>query len=103
MALRVNPFQPLIDAVPKPFRNVYILVSVCFFVWMLLFDKHDVLTQFSLQGAINKLEEDKIFYQEKIEDTRQDQADLEQNAEKYARERYYMSRSDEDVYIIEKK
>lgn len=103
MALRVNPFQPLIDSVPKPFRNIYILLAACFFLWMVLFDKHDVLTQFSLQGAINKLEEDKSYYQQKIQDTQKDQIDFDENAEKFAREHYYMSRSNEDVFIIEKK
>ena len=36
------------------------------------------------------------------EDAKKDKLDIEKNFEKFARERYLMSRQDEDVFVIEK-
>ena len=57
-----NPFQPLLDRVPAPFRNRYFLALVIFVGWLIFFDKHDVLTQWKLQRTVNKLEQDKDYY-----------------------------------------
>ncbi len=100
MAKQNNPLQPLLDQLPKPLRNRYFLVLVVFFVWMFFVDKHDVMTVVSLQGTVNKLEEDKTYYSKKLEEAKQARLDLEVNKEKFARERYYMQKSNEDVYII---
>lgn len=95
-----NPLQPIIDQLPKPFRNRYFLVLVVFFTWMFFMDKHDIMTVWSLQRTVNKLEEDKTYYTKKTEEAKQERLDLEINKEKFARERYFMQKSDEDVYII---
>lgn len=97
-----NSIHLLFDVLPKPLRNRYFLILLAFSFWMAFFDKHSVITQFSLQGTIDKLNEDAVFYAQKIQETRQAYTDFEKNSEKLAREKYYMSRSDEDVYIIEK-
>ena len=100
MAMQNNPLQPIIDQLPKPFRNKYFLVLVVFFTWMFFVDKHDIMTVWSLQRTVNKLEADKMYYTKKTEEAKQERLDLEVNKEKFARERYFMQKSDEDVYII---
>jgi len=100
MATRNNPFRPIIQKLPAPFRNKYFVVLGLFFAWLIFFDKHDVLTQWKLQQTLQTLEEDKVFYEESIEQLREDQVDLENNQEKFAREHYQMSKKDEDVFII---
>jgi cell division protein FtsB len=70
---------------------------------MLFFDKHDLLTQIKLQSSVSKLREDTKFYEQKIEDAKADRLDIQQNKEKYAREKFFMSRSNEDVFIIDEK
>ena len=100
MAKSNNPLQPLLDQLPKPLRNKYFLVLVVFFTWMFFVDKHDIMTVIGLQQTVNKLEEDKTYYSKKLEEAKQERLDLEVNKEKFARERYYMQKSNEDVYII---
>lgn len=100
MAANGNPLQPLLDQIPKPFRNRYFLVLVLFFAWMVFVDKHDVLTQWRLQKSVKTLEADMEYYKEKVEEAKQDRLDLEINREKFAREKYYMKKKDEDVFII---
>jgi cell division protein FtsB len=70
---------------------------------MIFLDRHDLVTQWRLQKTVDKLEEDKAFYSEKIEEAEQERLDLDINDEKFAREQYYMKKSDEDVFIIVEK
>ena len=96
-----NPLKPLVDGLPKPLRNKYFLSLAIFAFLMVFVDKHDVLTQIRLQRTVNKLEADKEFYGQKIEEAKQERLELELNDEKFARERYYMRKSNEDVFIID--
>jgi cell division protein DivIC len=97
----VNPFSPLIKKVPSRFQNRYTLILGVFVIWMLLFDRHDVLTNFKLQRTVNKLESDKIYYQHKIDETKQERIDMENNREKFAREHYFMKAKDEDIFVVD--
>ena len=105
MARRRNqdPIQQLLEYIPAPFRNKFALVAILFFIWMLFFDKHNLFTQMSLSNSIDKMEQDKSFYTEKIKEAKEDRIDLIKNAERFARERYFMSKPGEDVFVIEKK
>ncbi len=85
---------------PEPLRNRYFLALTLFFGWMIFFDRHDVLTQWRLQRSLSRLEADRAYFAEKIEEAQKEQADLERNREKFARERYYMKKSNEDVFVI---
>jgi cell division protein DivIC len=100
MASRNNPLQPLLDQIPAPFRNRYVIVAVLFAGWMIFFDKHDIITQWRLQNTVEKLEEDRAYYKVKIKEAQQKRLDLEVNKEKFAREEYYMQKNNEDVFII---
>lgn len=95
-----NPIQQLTRFLPAPLRNRYFFALVLFFAYMIFFDRHDFLTQIRLQRMVNKLEQDKQYYQEKIEGAEREKVDMEANKERFARERYFMQRADEDVYII---
>ncbi|MBK6860610.1 MAG: hypothetical protein IPK91_04610 [Saprospiraceae bacterium] len=48
------------------------------------------------------LEKERDEFLKLIVKVRDDKRDFENNYEKFAREKYYMSKSDEDVFIIEK-
>jgi cell division protein DivIC len=98
-----NPLKPLIDQLPAPFRNKYFLVLILFVGWLVFFDKHQVLTQWDLHQTLQNLEEEKAFYEEKIEEAWEDKQDIEVNREKFAREKYYLKKKDEDVFVIREK
>ena len=99
-AVKNNPLQDLLRSVPAPLRNKYILVLTLFFAWMIFIDKHDVLTQFKLQRTVKKLEQEKVLYSEQIKAAERERLDLEVNKEKIAREKYFMKKPGEDVFII---
>ena len=102
MAIRNNPFQPLLQKVPAPLRNRYFICLVLFIGWLALFDRHSIWTQIRLQQQLEKLKTDKIFYEREIQQVQADRLDLEKNTEKFARERYHMKKPNEDVFIIVK-
>lgn len=67
---------------------------------MIFLDKHSMWTQWRLQRALHRMENDKAFYEQKIKDAQEEAEDFELTKEKFAREHYFMKRRNEDVYII---
>lgn len=100
MAVRNNPFKPFTRNIPAPFRNKYFLIASVFVAWMVFFDKHDVVTQWQLQQTLNNIEQDKEYYKNKIKEAHHDQVDIQNNKEKFAREKYFLQKSEEDVFIM---
>ncbi len=96
----INPFHVFMSKLPKPLRNKYVLALLIFAILMIFLDRHDLLTQFRLGKSLNRLEHDKTYYEEKIKEAKQDQQNVQNNKEKFAREKYNMHKKDEDVYVI---
>jgi cell division protein FtsB len=87
------------------FRNKYFLSVAAFVVWMLFFDKNDIIAQYEFKSQVNKLQEEKNFYVKEIETVKKDLNELNTNlntAEKFAREKYFMKKDNEDVFVIVK-
>jgi hypothetical protein len=103
MALSSTPWQALWNRLPAPLQNRYYLTLVVFLFIMVFLDRHSIWTQWKLWRAQNQLETDRTFYQGKIKDAREEAEDFELTKEKFAREHYYMKRSNEDVFIIQEK
>lgn len=87
----------------KPFKNLYILIFVVFVVWMLFFDANSWLIHRELNADIDDLNDEKEYYQKEIEKDNKAIKELstEEGTEKIAREKYYMKKENEDIYIIE--
>lgn len=82
--------------------NKYTLTILCFTVWILFVDsKHSVVKQIKLNRQITELKNSEKDYNSKLADAKSEYADLTENKEKFAREKYYISKKGEDVYIIE--
>jgi len=83
--------------------NRYVLVTLFFIVWILFLDNYSRLNHRILDKEIDELEENKEYYQNEIKRDSQNIKLLKNpdQVEKYAREKYYMKRDSEDIYIIE--
>ncbi len=95
-----NPLQEMWNKLPTYIRNRYFLSLVAFTAILVFTDRHDVWTQFKLRSVVNRLEVDKVYYQNKIKEAEAERADRQINQERFAREAYYMQRDNEDVFII---
>lgn len=85
------------------FRNKYFLSTAAFAVWMLFFDKNDMLSQYEYRTEVHKLQEEKDFYEKQTAQVKKDLNELNTNlntAEKFAREKYFMKKDNEDVFVI---
>lgn len=92
-----------VTALYKLFTNKYLLAVAIFLVWILFFDRNDLLTQWDRKKELQKLETSKAYYEKEILNTRQELTDLERDTrviEKFAREKFYLKRANEDVFII---
>ena len=84
-------------------RNKYFLSMAAFMVWMMFFDKNDIVAQYEYKSQVNKLQEEKDFYTKEITQVKKDLNELSSNlntAEKFAREKYFMKKDNEDVFVI---
>ncbi|MBX9806608.1 MAG: septum formation initiator family protein [Flavobacteriaceae bacterium] len=87
----------------KFLSNKYVWVMLFFSTWMIFLDNYSYFDHRFLDKQIDELEDNKEYYQQEI---KKDQENIKQlknpdQTEKYAREKYYMKKDSEDVYIIE--
>lgn len=88
----------------KIMGNKYFIASLVFAVWILFFDENSISRHLKDRRQLSELVQQKAYYKERIEIDKQKYRELHQgNAEleKFAREQYYMSKPDEDIFIIE--
>ena len=100
-----NPFKNNTKRHPllRFLTNRYFLVFAIFVVWMIFLDNYSLLDHQVLNKEINELEDNKKYYKDEIKMDQQKIKLLKnpEQIEKYAREKYYMKRDSEDIYIIE--
>ncbi|MFT4805783.1 MAG: cell division protein DivIC [Psychroserpens sp.] len=70
---------------------------------MLFFDSNSLLIHQELNEDITDLEDEKGYYRNEIQkdDKAIKELSTEEGIEKMAREKYYMKKENEDIYIIE--
>lgn len=105
--------NPLEDPIPenqkstkwyKIFLNKYLIVSVFFVIWMVFFDQNSFFIHRELDREINQLTQEKEYYQEKLD---KENAQIERmkndttEIERIAREKHFLKKENEDVFIIE--
>ncbi len=96
-------FNQLHRQLPAPLQNRYYLTLVAFFFWMCFLDRQSFITQYDLHKTVQHLESDRVFYQGKIKEVKEDINVFEDSKDRFAREHYLMHKADEDVFIFEEK
>jgi cell division protein DivIC len=96
-----NPFKDKIWF--KLLSNKYIWVSLSFFTWMVFLDNYSYFEHRFLNKQIDELEENASYYEGEIKKDKEHIKQLNDplQIEKYAREKYYMKKDSEDIYIVE--
>ena len=87
----------------KIFTNTYVFVLTVFVIWMVFFDTNSALIHLELKKEIKKLEKEKEFLKAEIEKDKKalEKLDTPEGLEKFAREKYYMKKENEEIYLIE--
>jgi cell division protein DivIC len=87
------------------FKNIYLVITSFFIIWMFFFDSNSVLIQWQLSSEIKDLEQEKNYLETEIA---RDKALLKKfsdsiEKERFAREHYFFKKPNEDIFIIEMK
>ncbi len=92
------------EHIPKWVKNRYFIATSIFIVWVLFLNEQNLFTTyFSYRGELKKLEQSKAYYEQEIGNAREKLHQLKENPaalEKFAREKYWMKKDDEDLYVI---
>ena len=83
--------------------NKYVWVLLFFSGWMLFLDNYSYFDHRFLDQQIEELEDNKTYYQQEIKKDKENIKLLKNpyQIEKYAREKYYMKKENEDIYIVD--
>ncbi len=87
----------------KFLSNKYVWALSFFLIWMIFLDNYSYFDHRFLDNQINALEDNKEYYQQEIKKDQENIKNLKnpEQIEKYAREKYYMKKDNEDIYLIE--
>lgn len=86
--------------------NKYLIVTVAFAVWMIFFDQNSYFIHKELDTQIQELKKDKINYHQKLESEKAKIEKMKHDTteiERVARERHYLKKEDEDIFVVEQK
>lgn len=87
----------------KFLKNKYTLTIVGIFVWLVFFDKNDFFTQYELIQKREKLNREKDYYFQEIQNNMANLEELRMNKkslETFSREKYLMKKENEDVFVF---
>lgn len=95
--------KSLIKILIRIFSKKYLLASVIFIIWLILFDGNNLIDRISALRKLHQLEMDKKYYTEKIKSDLKKLEELKtnnDNLEKFAREQYLMKKDNEEIFVI---
>ena len=84
-------------------KSTYGIIIILFIFWMIFFDSNSLIIHNELNNDIKKLNEQKTYYEKEIS---KDNIELEMiqsdsGLEKYAREKLFMKKDKEEIFLIE--
>lgn len=85
--------------------NRYVIVGLAFAIWMTFFDQNSYRMHQDLDMDLERLEEEKVYFNNVINEEEEALEKLKSSPEAYekiARERFLMKRENEDIFVIEK-
>ena len=87
----------------KLIKSTYGVIIILFIIWMIFFDSNSFIIHNELNNDINELNDQKSYYEKEIA---KDNIELQliqsdSGLEKYAREKLYMKKDNEEIFLIE--
>ena len=102
----MDRLRNIINLLPKPIRNKYVITSFLFIFWILFLDEYNLINQNKRNIENDKLKEKKEFLSSEIKKDSTELSNLKNDSskqEKFAREKFKMKKDNEDLFIIRKK
>tara|TARA_B100002019_G_scaffold287977_2_gene300843 strand:- start:982 stop:1290 length:309 start_codon:yes stop_codon:yes gene_type:complete len=85
------------------FKNPMVFIVLIFVIWMIFFDTNSLIIHNELSNDINKLNNQKKYFTNEINKDKSELKLLQTDSglEKYAREKLFMKKENEDIFLIE--
>jgi len=99
----MEKLKKFIQNIPKPLKNKYIITLIAFTFWIVFIDDYNLIKQYQLQKNVKELEKQKEYY---LTEIKKDSTELHhltninEEQERFAREKFLMKKDNEDVFII---
>ena len=93
----------LLTHIPAWIKNKFFIAIAVFIFVMLFFDKNDLFTQMDRNRQLRELLQSKQYFTDQIAEEQTIMDNMKTNPgvlEKFAREKYFMKRDNEDLYVI---
>ncbi|WP_341655856.1 septum formation initiator family protein [Blattabacterium cuenoti] len=90
----------------KIIKNKYFWISIFFFIWMSFFDSNSFMLHYRFQNSIREMTYNRDFLKKKILLEGSQFKKLNTDTlylEKLAREKFYMKKKDEDLFIVSRR
>lgn len=87
----------------KLIKNTYGIIIILFIIWMIFFDSNSFIIHNELNNDINELNDQKSYYEKEIakDNIELQMIQSDSGLEKYAREKLYMKKDNEEIFLIE--
>tara|TARA_B000000477_G_scaffold96533_1_gene83970 strand:- start:120 stop:419 length:300 start_codon:yes stop_codon:yes gene_type:complete len=87
----------------KLIKSTYGIIIVLFIIWMIFFDSNSFIIHNELNNDINELNDQKSYYEKEIakDNIELQMIQSDSGLEKYAREKLYMKKDNEEIFLIE--
>lgn len=87
----------------KLIKSTYGIIIILFIIWMIFFDSNSFIIHNELNNDINELNNQKSYYEKEIakDNIELQMIQSDSGLEKYAREKLYMKKDNEEIFLIE--
>lgn len=87
----------------KLIKSTYGIIIILFIIWMIFFDSNSFIIHNELNNDINELNDQKSYYEKEIakDNIELQMIQSDSGLEKYAREKLYMKKDNEEIFLIE--
>jgi cell division protein DivIC len=102
----MDKVRDIIEKLPKPLRNKYLILLLLFIFWIVFLDDYNLINQKQMKDTVNELKVQKEFYMTEIKNDSKELSKLKNDTEeqeKFAREKFLMKKDNEDIFIIREK
>ena len=101
-----NKIISIYQSTPIWLKNRYFISVFCFIIWIFFFDTNSIITQINQSKEIKKIQQDQFYFRQEIEKDQSiidiiSQDSLTPEFEKYLRENLFLSKKNEEIFIIE--
>lgn len=99
----MNSFQKILSTVRKVVFNKYFLTILIFLIILVFFGEHNLRNRWKTTRNIKSLNKEIKFYQDEIDANKQKMNDMQagdESLEKFAREKYFLKKENEDIFIV---